>query len=99
MTTDTAPLGGIPTIGTPVATLSLVGGRQRPVKIVEHPTFRGHPRHEHPHPGFPPAFLALPVRVVSLNDPMRARRRPSSRRPPAPPATVHDALGGLTRAR
>jgi hypothetical protein len=67
MTTDTAPLGGIPTIGTPVATLSLVGGRQRPVKIVEHPTFRGHPRHEHPHPGFPPAFLALPVRVVSLN--------------------------------
>ena len=68
MTTDTAPLGGIPTIGTPVATLSLVG-RQRPVKIVEHPTFRGHPRHEHTHPGFPPAFLALPVRVVSLNDP------------------------------
>ena len=67
MTTDTAPLGGIPTIGTPVATLSLVG-RQRPVKIVEHPTFRGHARHEHPHPGFPPAFLALPVRVVSLND-------------------------------
>ena len=69
MTTDTAPLGGIPTIGTPVATLSLVG-RQRPVKIVEHPTFRGRPRHEHPHAGFPPAFLALPVRVVSLNDPM-----------------------------
>ena len=68
MTTDTAPLGGIPTIGTPVATLSLVGGRQRPVKIVEHPTFRGHARHEHPHPGFPPAFLALPVRMVSLND-------------------------------
>ena len=73
MTTDTAPLGGIPTIGTPVATLSLVGGRQRPVKIVEHPTFRGHARHEHPHPGFPPAFLALPVRVVSLND----RKAPS----------------------
>ena len=72
MTTDTAPLGGIPTIGTPVATLSLVGGRQRPVKIVEHPTFRGHARHEHPHAGFPPAFLALPVRVVSLNDPMPA---------------------------
>jgi hypothetical protein len=69
MTTDTAPLGGIPTIGTPVATLSLVG-RQRPVKIVEHPAFRGRPRHEHPHAGFPPAFLALPVRVVSLNDPM-----------------------------
>jgi hypothetical protein len=71
MTTDTAPLGGIPTIGTPVATLSLVGGRQRPVKIVEHPAFRGRPRHEHPHPGFPPTFLALPVRVVSLNDPAR----------------------------
>ena len=72
MTTHTSPLGGIPTIGTPVATLSLVGGRQRPVKIVEHPAFRGRPRHEHPHAGFPPAFLALPVRVVSLNDPMPA---------------------------
>jgi hypothetical protein len=70
MTTDTAPLGGIPTIGTPVATLSLAG-RQRPVKIVEHPTFRGHQRHEHPHPGVPPAFLAVPIRVVSLNDPMQ----------------------------
>ena len=43
MTTDTAPLGGIPSTGTPVATLSLVGGRQRPVKIVEHPSFRGRP--------------------------------------------------------
>ena len=69
MTTDTAPLGGIPSTGTPVATLSLVG-RQRPVKIVEHPSFRGRPRHAHPHPGFPRAFLALPVRVVSLNDPI-----------------------------
>ena len=86
MTTDTAPLGGIPTIGTPVATLSLVGGRQRPVKIVEHPTFRGHPRHEHPHAGFPPAFLALPVRVVSLNDPDPApaamHAAPSTATPP-----------------
>ena len=72
MTTDTAPLGSSPSTGTPVATLSLVGGRQRPVKIVEHPSFRGRPRHEHPHPGFPPAFLALPVRVVSLNDPIQA---------------------------
>jgi hypothetical protein len=71
MTNDTSPLGSIPSTGTPVATLSLVG-RQRPVKIVEHPSFRGRPRHEHPHPGFPPAFLALPVRVVSLNDPIPA---------------------------
>ena len=71
MTTDTAPLGGITSTGTPVATLSLVG-RQRPVKIVEQPTFRGRPRHEHPHAGFPPAFLALPVRVVSLDDPIPA---------------------------
>lgn len=67
MTTDTAPLAGIKSTGTPVATLSLVGGRQRPVKIVEHPSFRGRPRHQHPDPGFPPALLALPVRVVSLN--------------------------------
>ena len=93
MTTDTAPLGGIPTIGTPVATLSLVGGRQRPVKIVEHPTFRGHARHEHPHPGFPPAFLALPVRVVSLNDsdarPGRHRRGQPARAPP--PCTMLSA--------
>jgi hypothetical protein len=71
MTTDTAPLGGIPSTRTPVATLSLVGGRHRPVKIVEHPSFRGRPRHAHPHPGFPPAILALPVRVVSLNDPVQ----------------------------
>lgn len=63
------PLEGTPpTPGTPVESLSLVGSRRRPVKIMEHPTFRGHPRHEHPHAGFPPAFLALPVRVVSLND-------------------------------
>ncbi|HET7829296.1 MAG TPA: hypothetical protein VFL03_07045 [Candidatus Limnocylindrales bacterium] len=60
--------GTTPMAGTPVESLSLVGSRRRPVKIVEHPAFRGHPRHEHPHAGFPPAFLALPVRVVSLND-------------------------------
>jgi hypothetical protein len=84
MTTDTAPLGGIPLIGTPVATLSLVG-RHRPVKIVEHPSFRGRPRHEHPHPGFPPAFLALPVRVVSLNDPIPAPASINAVKPGATP--------------
>ena len=69
MTTCMTPLEGTPaTAGTPVSTLTLVGATRRPVKIVEHPAFRGHPRHEHPHAGFPPAFLALPVRVVSLND-------------------------------
>ena len=98
MTTDTAPLGGIPTIGTPVATLSLVGGRQRPVKIVEHPTFRDHPRHEHPHPGFPPAFLALPVRVVSLNEPVAAPAVIAAAARPAR-APVHDAVRGLTQVR
>jgi uncharacterized protein (TIGR03382 family) len=69
MTTCTSPLEGTPaTAGLPVSSLSLVGARRRPVKIVEHPAFRGHPRHEHPHAGFPPALLALPVRVVFLND-------------------------------
>ena len=70
MTTCMTPLEGTTTAstGTPVSALSLVGATRRPVKIVEHPAFRGHPRHEHPHAGFPPAFLALPVRVVSLND-------------------------------
>ena len=69
MTTCMTPLEGTPApAGTPVTSLSLVGARRRPVKIVEHPAFRGHPRHEHPHAGFPPAFLALPVRVVSLNE-------------------------------
>jgi hypothetical protein len=69
MTTCMTPLEGtVPMAGAPVSSLSLVGSRQRPVKIVEHPAFRGHPRHEHPHAGFPPALLALPVRVVSLND-------------------------------
>jgi hypothetical protein len=69
MTTCITPLEGTPaTAGTPVTSLSLVGARRRPVKIVEHPAFRGHPRHEHPHAGFPPAFLTLPVRVVSLNE-------------------------------
>ncbi len=92
MTTDTAPLGGIPTIGTPVATLSLVGGRQRPVKIVEHPAFRGRPRHEHPHPGFPPAVLALPVRVVSLNDRVPAPAVvAAAARPAAHPCTMPNA--------
>ena len=91
MTTDTAPLGGTPTIGTPVATLSLVG-RQRPVKIVEHPAFRGRPRHEHPHAGFPPAFLALPVRVVSLNDPIPARAAVvAATRVATPPCTMATA--------
>jgi hypothetical protein len=68
MTHDTTPPAAISTPGSPVSSLALVGNRRRPVKIVEHPTFRGHPRHEHPQAGFPPAFLALPVRVVSLND-------------------------------
>ena len=93
MTTDTAPLGRIPTIGTPVATQLLVGGRQRPVKIVEHPTFRGHARHEHPHPGFPPAFLALPLRVVSLNDrvPSPAEAAAVAARPTVHPCTMASA--------
>ena len=91
MTTDTAPLGAIPSTGTPVATLSLVGGRQRPVKIVEHPSFRGRPRHEHPHPGFPPAFLALPVRVVSLNDPAPVRAAINAVTSAPPPCTMPTA--------
>ena len=91
MTTDTAPLGAIPSTGTPVATLSLVGGRQRPVKIVEHPSFRGRPRHEHPHPGVSPTFLALPVRVVSLNDPAPAPAAISAVTFAPPPCTMPTA--------
>jgi hypothetical protein len=91
MTTDTAPLGAIPSTGTPVATLSLNGGRQRPVKIVEHPSFRGRPRHEHPHPGFPPAFLALPVRVVSLNDPVPVPAAINAVTSAPPPCTMPTA--------
>ena len=69
MASDPTPLASSSTRPSPVSSLPLHGDRRRPIKIVEHPTFRGHPKHVHPHAGFPPALLALPVRVVSLNDP------------------------------
>ena len=100
MTTDTAPLGGIPTTGTPVATLSLVGGRQRPVKIVEHPTFRGHARHEHPHAGLPAGLprRPRPGRVAHDAAPGRPDHRHRGRGRPRRHPGVHDADGGLTRS-
>ena len=97
MTTDTAPLGGIPTIGTPVATLSLVGRSARSRSSSTPPSAAT--RATSTRTGFPPAFLALPVRVVSLNDPMPRPAPALVAAPPAPPRPVHDAVGGLTRAR
>jgi hypothetical protein len=63
MTNHAATLGPDPAADAVFASLAHVGWTRRPVKIVQHPAFRGHL----PRPALASSRVVLPLRVVSLD--------------------------------
>jgi hypothetical protein len=71
MTNQIAPDQGQPTPEGPAWRHAQIAVTMPPVKIVQHPAFRGHQQHPDRLYAFRASYLKMPVRVVHLNDAAR----------------------------